>query len=250
VDDERWARQRLLSLLRRSPDFQVVAECANGASALKSIRSEAPDLIFVDVQMPRLNGIDLIQAIPPYQVPLFVFVTAFDKYAVQAFDADAIDYLLKPFTEERFQKALDRVRKALATSERTDLSTVQKLLTTVVQPNRYLRRIGAKTNGKVVFLRVDEIDWIEAAGNYLTLHLNKETHLIRETLNRLESKLDPKQFARIHRSTAVNLDRVRQLEPWTRGEQMLQLRDGTKLTVGRVFRPGLLMQLEGRSRQQ
>jgi two-component system LytT family response regulator len=248
VDDERWARQRLLSLLRRSADFHVVAECANGESALKAIQAEAPDLIFLDVQIPRLNGLELIASIPREKVPLFVFVTAFDKYAVEAFDASAIDYLLKPFNEERFERALDRVRKATATN-RWDVSTLQHVLASVLAPNRFLQRIGAKSNGRVIFVRVEEIDWIEATGNYLALHAGKETHLIRETLTRLEGKLDPRQFVRIHRSTIVNVERVRQLEPWSRGEQLLQLKDGTKLSLGRVFRPRLLDHLEGKRPQ-
>ncbi len=221
-----------------------MAECADGESAVNATLSAKPDVVFLDVQMPGINGFEALEAIEPEQWPLIVFVTAYDKYAIHAFEIHAIDYLLKPFDEERFQKALRRVRESLEKSHAEGRENLEKLLRAVGAERHYLRRLGVKSGGRIVFLKTEDVDWFEATGNYITLHVGGETHLIRESMSDLEGKLDPNQFVRVHRSTIVNLDRAKELQPWFRGEQILLLKDGTQLTVGRVFRGRLRHLLE------
>lgn len=245
MDDESWARKRITSLLKSESDFAVVGEAADGEAAVQAITAaEHPDVVFLDVQMPGLSGLEVVEAIPPEQLPVIVFVTAYDKYAVQAFELHAVDYLLKPFDEERFTKTLVRVRDTLKRRSSGNAGDLRRLLETMWQGRPYLKRIGAKTAGRIVFLRVDDIDWVEATGNYLTLHAGKETHLIRETMNGLEPKLDPQQFVRVHRSSIVNLDRIKEIQPWFRGEQVMVLKDGTQVTVGRSYRDRLKQLLQ------
>ncbi|MBI2841429.1 MAG: response regulator transcription factor [Acidobacteria bacterium] len=240
VDDESWARKRLTSLFKRTPDFQVVGECADGEEAANALLAASPDVVFLDVQMPGMNGFDALDAIEPARLPLVVFVTAYDKYAIQAFEIHAVDYLLKPFDEERFSKTLDRLRLELATKDsRPDTMSLRELLNGLRKARPYLRRLGAKSGGRIVFLRTEDVDWIGATDNYITLHVGMDEHLIRATMNGIEAKLDPEQFVRVHRSTIVNLDRVKELHPWFRGELVLVLKDGTRLAVGRNFRSRL-----------
>jgi two-component system LytT family response regulator len=242
VDDEPWARKRIATLLKAETDVEIVRECTGGEEAIEAIAECAPDLVFLDVQMPEVDGFEVLDAIGPERMPLVIFATAYDKYAIQAFDAHAIDYLLKPFDEERFRKALYRARRELEgkISSETALS---KLLESMRGERRYLQRLVAKSGGRVLFLKLADIDWLEATGNYVTLHAGKESHMLRTTMNALEPKLDPEQFARIHRSAIVNLDRVRELQPLFRGENVLILKDGTQLSVGRAFRATLLQQI-------
>ncbi len=244
VDDEAWARKRITSLLKSDPEFEVIGECADGSAAVSAIRSSAPDVVFLDVQMPGASGLEVVEAIGVGCLPVIVFVTAYDRYAIRAFDVHAVDYLLKPFDQERFARTLQRVREQLRSREPGESAGLRALLEELRKP--YLRRIGARSGGRIVFLKTEDIEWIEATGNYLTLHAGKDTHLIRETMSALEAKLDPDHFVRVHRSTIVNLDRVKELHPWARGEQVLVLNGGTKLTVGRAFRHRLSELLENR----
>lgn len=247
VDDESWARKRLTSLLKSAPDFQVVGECADGEEAANAVMAESPDVVFLDVQMPGLNGFEALEAIEPARLPLVVFVTAYDKYAIQAFEIHAVDYLLKPFDEERFGKTLARLRRESAMKDSLpDTTNLQELLKVLRKDRPYLRRLGAKSGGRIVFLRTEDVDWIGATDNYVTLHVGRDEHLIRATMNGIEAKLDPEQFVRVHRSTIVNLDRVKELQPWFRGELVLVLKDGTELTVGRIFRSRLRQLLENK----
>lgn len=190
--------------------------------------------------MSGLDGFDVIEAIGVDAMPIVVFATAHQEYALRAFDAQALDYLLKPFDEDRFRRALDRVRRELEkpAQARADLQEVMR----AVRPERrrFLQRVVVTTAGRLVFLKATEIDWLEASGNYVTLHVGRETYLLRETLTAFDEKLDPEQFVRLHRSAIVNVERIRQLLPWSRGEQMAVLHDGTQLTIGRAFRPRLL----------
>ncbi len=243
VDDEPWARKRIATLLKPEKDVEVVKECSGGEEAIHAISECAPDLVFLDVQMPEVDGFEVLDAIGPEHMPLVIFATAYDKYAIQAFDAQAIDYLLKPFDEERFRKALNRARRELdgkISSERA----ISKLLESMRGERRYLHRLVAKSGGRVLFLKLGDIDWFEAAGNYVTLHCGKESHLLRTTMNSLEPRLDPAQFIRIHRSSIVNLDHVREMQPLFRGEHVLILKDGTQLSIGRAYRTKLLQQIE------
>jgi two-component system LytT family response regulator len=239
VDDEPWARRRIVALLEHEHDVQIVGECADGAEAIAKIGELAPDLVFLDVQMPEVDGFEVLEAVGPEYMPRVIFATAHDTYALRAFDAQALDYLLKPFDDERFSQALRRARTDLRQSKDLSVRGLQQLLKSLPQSRKFLQRLVVKAGGRVVFLRTNDVDWFEASGNYVTLHLGRESHLLRTTMNALEPKLDPGQFVRIHRSTMVNLDRVKELLPWFRGEQTLVLSSGVRLTVGRAFRERL-----------
>jgi two-component system LytT family response regulator len=264
VDDEPLARQRLRSLLKNEPDFEIVSECANGREAVAAIRDLEPDLVFLDVQMPGMNGFGVLEAVGPDRMPPVIFVTAYDSYALRAFEVHALDYLLKPFDRDRFGKALKRVKEemsarmnqqageklaALLEQARTDepgslagklKEASSKHLQEEVQKGRKsLDRLVIKSAGRVFFLRADEIDWIEAAGNYLRLHSGGETHLLRDTMNNLEARLNPAKFVRIHRSTIVNLERIKELNLMFHGDYLVVLQDGTELTLSRSYRPKL-----------
>jgi two-component system LytT family response regulator len=234
VDDEPLARERLRSLLASEPDIELIGECENGSSAIPFIERHAPDLLFLDVQMPGKDGFAVLQALDANVPPAVVFVTAYDQYALQAFDVHALDYLLKPFSGTRFRRALQRVRVELQReSPRAEMN--ERLLSFIQdlrQPKRP-ERLVLKTAGRVSFVRVDEIDWIEAEGNYVRLHIGSASHLLRETMKGMESKLDPDRFIRIHRSTIVNTDRIKELQPLFHGEYAVILRDGTRLTASR-----------------
>ena len=209
VDDEPIARARVMSLLRDELDVEVVGECASGAQAVSAITATSPDLVFLDVQMPEMDGFAVARALRPDRMPALVFVTAFDQYAVRAFECHALDYLLKPFSAQRFKSALSHARQQLAQRQATSIG--RQLLE--ILPDMRLRepvrdRLVVKSSGRVYFVRIADIDWCEAAGNYVSLHVGPQSHLTRETMSHLESQLDPHQFVRIHRSTIVNVDRV------------------------------------------
>jgi len=242
VDDELWARKRLSSLFRSEPDCDVVGECADGAAAVDAMMATAPDVVCLDVQMPDMSGFDVLDAVlarreqdsPDAEWPVVIFVTAYDRYAVAAFERDAADYLLKPFDDDRFRQAMERVRRDLASGrDPTAGDRAEPPL------RRRATRLPIKTGGRVVFLRMDDVSWFEAAGNYVTVHAGRESYLVRESMARLASRLDPGKFVRVHRSAIVNLDRVKELQPWIRGEQMLLLDNGTQVAVGRAFRSNL-----------
>jgi two-component system LytT family response regulator len=201
------------------------------------IRAQAPDLVFLDVQMPGLDGFGVVDAVGAAAMPLVVFATAYDEYAIRAFDAQAIDYLLKPFDEERFRRTLRRVREGIAWQKPG--ASLARLMQALSLDRRYLQRLAVQVSGRVLFVATDEIDWLEASGNYITLHVGAASHLVRDTLSALEAKLDPAQFVRVHRSTMVNVQRIRELTPWVRGEQAVILSDGTQLAIGRAYRARL-----------
>ncbi len=240
VDDEPPARNKIRELLKTEPDIDVIEECTNGAEAVQSISAHTPDLVFLDIQMPELDGFGVIEAIGPDHFPAVVFVTAYDQYAVQAFEVHAVDYLLKPFDRQRFQTALNRVREHLEPNHRDELNQqLNSLLRQLKGPKKQADRLVVKSGGRVFFLKNDEIDWIEAAGNYVRLHVGSETHLLRETMNAIQKKLDPALFIRIHRSTFVNIEKVKELQPWFHGEYVVIMRDGTQLTMSRSYRSNL-----------
>jgi two-component system LytT family response regulator len=235
VDDEPWARAKIASLLSTEPDFEVVGSCASGTEAIEAILTVEPHLVFLDVQMPGVDGFGVIDMIGAEAMPLTIFATAHDVHALRAFDSQALDYLLKPFDETRFHRSLERARKELRSGAGNG-PRLQSLLEAVQPPRRYLQRVVVKSRGRVVFLKACDIDWLEGSGNYVTLHVNQDTYLLRETLTALEKKLDPAQFIRLHRSAIVNVDRIKELAPWCGGEQAVFLHDGTQLTIGRAFR--------------
>jgi two-component system LytT family response regulator len=247
ADDEPLARERLASLLSAEPDVELVAQARDGEEAATAIHDHTPDLVFLDVQMPQMNGFDVIEAVGTDKMPLVIFVTAYDQHALRAFQVRALDYLLKPFDRERFSDALQRARKQLERDETGDLG--RRLLALVKDLRRdqpRSDRLVVKSGGRLFFLRTDEIDWVEAAGNYVRLHVGPTSHLLRETMNAIESRLDPEKFFRIHRSRIVNMERIQELQPWLNGEYAVLLRTGTRLTLSRGYREKLQDRL-GRS---
>lgn len=241
VDDERAARQRLEDLLAREADVEVVGQATNGREAIEAMGRLAPDLVFLDVQMPGLTGLDVVREVGPEHMPAVVFVTAYDQYAIEAFDVAAIDYLLKPYDDERFGQALARGREKLAAQAANDL---QRRLATLLggesapaapgtAQSRYLERIGVDMRGQMRIVPVERIDFIRASGSYAELHVGEDTFVIREQMQALEERLDPSRFFRIHRSTIVQLDRVESLKYSAGGDYAVRLGDGRHLRVSR-----------------
>lgn len=240
VDDEPLARERLRNLLDAEPDIELLGESGDGADALRLLEELRPDLVFLDVQMPNLDGFSVVETLGD-EAPVVVFVTAFDQFAVRAFDAQALDFLVKPFGRERFQQTLDRARTRLSQLKKQDLGkevlSALEGLRTGRRP--YVERLVIKSGGKLVFVRVAEIDWIEASGNYVRIHCKGETHLLRETMNGIETKLDPAQFIRIHRSRIANVERMKEVQPWFHGDYVVVMHDGTQLTWSAGYRERL-----------
>lgn len=241
VDDEPLARDKVKRFLRDEADVEIVGECTNGKEAVSAIKKLSPDLVFLDIQMPEMNGFQVLQSIGTSQMPAVIFATAYDQYAIQAFDVHALDYLLKPFNRERFRKAIERVREQINTHGTDDIDKrLRTLLADLKTEKKYLERLVIKSVGRVFFLKTKEIDWIEAAGNYVKLHVGRDSHMLRETMNGLESKLDPDKFLRIHRSTLVNIDRIKELHPLFSGDYTVMLQNGAELTLSRSYRDRLL----------
>jgi len=237
VDDEALARQRLLSLLTRVPDVEVVGECQNGLEAVASIRETRPDLVFLDVQMPELDGFDVITEVGTDKMPPVIFVTAFDDYAVSAFEFGAFDYLLKPVDHVRFHQTLDRARKRLRESPATGVaSQLGALLRKLNERDASSNRIGVKVNGRILFLDPNEIYWIQARDDLARIHLAEVAYDVREPLSHLEARLPSDRFLRVHRSTIVNTTQVREAQPFDQGDQLLVLRNGKRITTGRSYR--------------
>jgi two-component system, LytTR family, response regulator len=238
ADDELPARQRLIDLLQRDEQIASVVQAADGQTAVEMIQSEHPDLLFLDVQMPELDGLAVIDAIGADRMPLTVFVTAYDQHAIRAFEANALDYLLKPFSDERFEAAMARVKSRL--DERNLKEFGQRVMKMVsaapAAPERRLDRLVVKSGGTTRFIRAVDIDWIEAAGVYVTLHVGGKELLYRAALNDLAEKLDPRRFVRVHRSALINIESVLQLEPISHGEFEAVLRDGARTRVSRTYR--------------
>ena len=234
VDDEAVARRRIRRLLSTDADIVIIGECADGASAVETMATEQPDLVFLDVQMPERDGFEVVGALDPATLPAIVFVTAFDRYALQAFDVHAIDYLLKPYTPERFRTAVERAKERIH-GRQVDASLASFAQALRERP-RYASRLPVKTAGKILLVDVASVDWIEAADNYVRLHVGAREYLHRETLAALERQLDPERFARIHRSIIVQTDRIVELHPASHGDMDVVLRNGKTLTLSRTFR--------------
>jgi two-component system LytT family response regulator len=238
ADDEALARRRLRQFIAEVPDIEVVGECEDGRRAVALIRSAAPDLLFLDVQMPLLDGFGVIREVGAGNVPAVIFVTAFDQFALRAFDAHALDYLLKPFGRERFMQAIGRARRQIGDANVG--ARLDALIGELSERPRHATRLAVKARGRTVFLQADEIDWVGAADNYLELHAGPVSYVVRETLSQLQSKLDPQKFVRIHRSTLVNVERIKEMHPLFAGDQVVVLQDGTKLQVSRTHRQRLM----------
>ena len=235
VDDEALAREKLRALLVHHADIELIGEVSDGHAALSHLERQRPDLLFLDIQMPGLDGFQVLEALDPERIPAVIFVTAFDHYALRAFEVHALDYLLKPFDAARLQHALDHARQRLARPDRGLERGVLELLESLRRQRDYASEIVVKDRGRAEFVRVDDIDWIEAAGNYLEIHTAGKCHLLRETMKDLEARLDPDRFVRIHRSRLVHRRRVRQVEGGAFGEYRLTLDSGVVLTSGRGF---------------
>jgi two-component system LytT family response regulator len=240
VDDESLARERIRDMLASDPQIEVVADCANGQDAITAIKLLSPDLVFLDVEMPGIDGFGVLEALSSDRLPTIIFVTAYDQYAVRAFEVFALDYLLKPFDQERFDKALKRAKAQLSIEQNDALNQrILNALEAIKTRPVHLERLVIKMNGHVFFIKSEEIDWLEAEGNYVRLHAGKESYLLRDTISALESQLDPKRFIRVHRSAIVNIDRITELQPWFHGEYRIILREGVQLTLSRTYREKL-----------
>jgi two-component system LytT family response regulator len=253
VDDEPLARRGVRARLDREEDFDVVGEAASGREAVRVIAELAPDLVFLDVQMPGLDGFGVVEAVGPDRMPVTIFLTAYDQHALRAFDADALDYLLKPIDDERFAQALARARRRI--EERRGSALGRKLAAVLAEVGpvkaataeeppearnaRTVERFLIKSGGRMHVVPVEEVDWFEAAADYVRLHVGEKTHLLRETMGAIEAQLDAQRFARIHRSTIVNLERIRELQPYFNREYIVVLKDGTKLKLSRSYRERL-----------
>jgi two-component system LytT family response regulator len=234
IDDEPPARKKLIMLLRDEPDLEVVGQASNGIEAVAAIEEHRPDVIFLDIQMPGMNGFEVLEALEGENLPLVVFVTAYDQHAVKAFEVHAADYLLKPFDRSRLHSCLERLRSG----HRLVNARLAELLSEF-RSRDYLSRVIVKSRGRVIFLKIEEVDWIETAANYVELHSGKQSFLLRETLSALETRLDPRHFARVHRTTIVNIDRIQELQPWSHSDFIVLLKDGTKLRMSRRYRENL-----------
>lgn len=238
IDDEPLAREKVQLFAASESDIEIVDTCSNGHEAFTSIKTYKPDLLFLDIQMPELNGFELLQQLETNPLPGIIFITAYDEFALRAFEFHALDYLLKPYDRERFQKSVAHARIALRSIEETETTTqqIRLLLNSIQQSSQKLERLIVKTNGRIIFLRIEEIDWMEAAGNYVKLHVGNETHLIRETMNGLEQQLNPLKFIRIHRSTIINIEKIKELEPYFNGEYKVILNNNAQLILSRNYR--------------
>jgi len=240
VDDEPLAREKIRDLVKLDPELEIAGECTNGLEALAAIQELRPDLLLLDVQMPEVGGFTVLEALKDEVMPLVIFVTAYDQYAVRAFEFHALDYLLKPFDRERFEAAIGRAKAHVRREQNGSLDQrILALLEQLKAETKYIERLVVKAGGRVFFLETKEIDWVEAEGNYVNIHTPKKSFLLRETISNLEAQLDPKHFVRIHRSSIVRIDRIQELQTWSHGEYRVILYGGTELTLSRNYRDNL-----------
>jgi two-component system LytT family response regulator len=236
VDDEPIARHAIVRLLRDDPDIELLAECGDGVSAVEAIRSRSPDLVFLDIQMPAITGLDVVATIGAARMPATIFVTAYEQYAVRAFEANAVDYLVKPFSRERFAETLRRAKQRLSAARGSDAATTARImqaLDALRQRDDYLERIPVRVDEQISFVDVADIVWIRANRNTVLIHLASGTHAVRETMATLASRLDPRHFARVHRSAIINVRRVKSIHPWFNGHHVVTMDTGQQLRMSR-----------------
>jgi two-component system LytT family response regulator len=237
VDDEPPARKRLRDLLATEPALEIIGEAGSGTEAVRMIRGERPDLVFLDIQMPGTDGFGVIREIAEDNPPIVVFVTAHDEHAIKAFEVQAVDYVLKPVLEPRLKEAVRRAVERIRSGARATNGELARLLERLAQSAApQSSRLPIKRDGSVTFVPVDDVDWLEADGDYVRIHAGKATHVVRETITEVLSKLPPARFLRVHRSIVVNAERIREVQPWFKGDYVLILHDGTKLRSGRTYR--------------
>lgn len=240
ADDEPLARSKMRLMLNTEPGVQVLAECQNGAEAIQALKTYKPDLLFLDVRMPDLDGFEVLSHMTEAEMPIVIFTTAYDQHAVKAFEAHALDYLLKPFDQERLHQAVDRARKELLkTKDREAAQHILRYLSETGMQFAASRRLIVKSRGRVVFLSFDEIDWLEAAANYVRIYVGKQAYVLRKGIGEIAERLDPAQFIRIHRSAIVNVHKIKELQPVNSGEYIVVLKDGKELSCSRGYRSGL-----------
>ena len=247
VDDEPLARRRLREMLAEAPDVEVVGECSDGEEAVAGILALRPDVVFLDIEMPEMDGFEVLRTLGPEQTPVVVFATAYDEYAMRAFDAHAVDYLLKPLERGRVESSLDRARAFVDRHTHPSFhARLQAVLASLEGPgSESPERIGVRVGQRIEFVRVADIDWVGAEANYVRLHVEKRSYVIRETLQQFSKRLDPKLFLRIHRSTLLNTKRIKAIQSIGRGSYTMVLQDGTKLTSGASFREAIEMLITG-----
>jgi two-component system LytT family response regulator len=237
VDDEPLARRAIRRFLGKHAGVEVIGECGDGESAVRAIRERKPDLVFLDVQMPEMDGFQVLSEVGANEMPVTIFVTAYDRYALRAFDSNAIDYLLKPVGEQRFERALTRAKQRIAGKLNYDeVHRIMSSLERIAATRTYPDRLAIPQNGRILFVPTKDIDWIEAEGNYVRLHVGSREHELRETLAGLEEKLNPAEFLRIHRSTIVNIQRIKEIQAWFHGHHRVLLENGTALRMSRYQR--------------
>src|SRR6266704_2173433 len=237
VDDERLARRRVREMLQSDRDIEVVGERANGPEAVMAVRESNPDLMFLDVQMPGMDGFEVLNALRDERLPMVVFITAYDQYALRAFEACAVDYILKPFDRTRFERAVQQAKGRIRQERQTDLAHhLLTLLENMKQRPDYPERMAIKDNGRIVYVKTESIEWVEAEGNYVRIHAGKDSYLQLGAIGGLEAQLDPKKFRRIHRGTIVNIDCIRELQPWFNGCYRVILHSGVELSLSRGYR--------------
>ena len=240
VDDEPLAREWVRSAVAEDPELEVLGECGDGFEAAEAIRRLKPDLVFLDVQMPGLDGFGVLEALSPEEIPAVIFVTAFDQYAVRAFEAQAVDYLMKPFSKERVEEAVRRVRELVKGRSIEDFrESIGRIVEKIRRDRSFPEWVLLKADGKNVFVKVHDIDWIESSRNNVRIHVGTTIYLLHETTSAIASRLDPKKFLRIHRSAIVNIERIKELHPWFNGDYAVILRDGTQLTLTSSYRDRL-----------
>lgn len=237
IDDEPLARDRIREMLKNDCQTQIIGEARTGREAVEAITAQAPDIVFLDVQMPDMDGFEVLKRLNPERLPIIIFVTAYDQYALRAFDVHALDYLLKPFDRKRFARSLVRAKDQVNRPQNDPHEErIIRLLQELQTERRYLERVAIKTGEKIMFVRTEELDSIEAEGNYVRLHVAVSSYLLRETINSFEAQIDPRTFVRIHRSTIVNINRVKELQAWARGEYRVVLHNGRCYTLSRGYR--------------
>ena len=236
ADDEPLARDRIREMLKEHPEVDVIGEARNGQEAIDAVANHNPDLVFLDVQMPDLDGFSVLQNLKVGQTPLIIFVTAYDQHALRAFDVHAVDYLMKPFDRKRFADAVEQAKVFMKGAKEPDTARILSMLQEIKAGERYLERFAIKNGETVVFVRAEDVDAIEAQGNYVRLSLAGSSHMLRDTLNNIESQINPRMFVRIHRRTIVNINRVKEVQTWARGEYRVVLSTGARYTLSRGYR--------------